>query len=216
MTAFLIFELIALIFSVMIHEIAHGFEAERLGDNTARDAGRLTLNPIKHIDVFGSILLPLVLLISGSGVVLGWAKPVPYNPNNLHKDPKYGPLKVALAGPFTNVLITIILGLVARFGVNFLSAPAVGLIGFVAYLNVFLAVFNLVPIPPLDGSKIWTYIFPKVSVLQVERLGVIGIVIVFLFVYLFSGYLAAIAGAIFQLIAGSQATGVMLSVLQGF
>jgi Zn-dependent protease len=216
MTAFLIFELIALIFSVMIHEIAHGYVAERLGDDTARQAGRLTLNPIKHIDIFGSILLPLLLLISGSGVVLGWAKPVPYNPNNLTKDPKYGPLKVALAGPFTNILILLVLGLVARFGINFLSPQAVGLLGFVAYLNIFLAIFNLVPIPPLDGSKIWAYIFPRVSVLQVERLGMVGIIIVFAFVYFFSGYLAAIAAAIFQLVAGAHATNVMLGVLQSF
>jgi Zn-dependent protease len=215
MTLFLIFELIALIFSVMIHEIAHGYMAERLGDDTARVAGRLTLNPIKHIDPFGSILLPLLLLISGSGVVLGWAKPVPYNPNNLSKDYKYGPLKVALAGPLSNVLILLVLGLIARFGVNFLSPQAVGLIGFVAYLNIFLAIFNLVPIPPLDGSKIWAYIFPKVSVLQVEQLGMMGIIIVFAFIYFFSGYLAGIAGAIFQLVAGVKATGVMLGVLQG-
>lgn len=215
MTLFLVFELIALIFSVMIHEIAHGYMAERLGDDTARVAGRLTLNPIKHIDPFGSILLPLLLLVSGSGVVLGWAKPVPYNPNNLSKDYKYGPLKVALAGPLSNVLILLVLGLIARFGVNILSPQAVGLMGFVAYLNIFLAIFNLVPIPPLDGSKIWAYIFPKVSIFQVERLGMVGIVIVFAFIYFFSGYLAGIAGAIFQLVAGVKATGVMLSVLQG-
>lgn len=213
MTAFLVFELIALIFSVMVHEIAHGYVAERLGDPTARNAGRLTLNPLKHVDIFGSIILPLFLLLSNTGIILGWAKPVPYNPNNLSKDYKYGPLKVALAGPLSNVLILLVLGLTARFGVNYLSPQAVALLGFVAYLNIFLAVFNLVPIPPLDGSKIWAYIFPRVSVFQVERLGYVGIIIIFVFIYLFSGVLAGIAGAIFSLVAGAKATAVMLSVL---
>ena len=216
MATFLVFELIALIFSVMIHEIAHGYVAERLGDDTARRAGRLTLNPIKHIDIFGSIVLPFILLLSNVGIILGWAKPVPYNPSNLSKDYKNGPLKVALAGPLSNVLILVILGLVARFGVNYLSPTAIGLLGFVGYLNIFLAVFNLVPIPPLDGSKILPYIFPKINLISVERFGVTGIIIVFLFIYLFSGVLAGIASAIFSLVAGSQVVDTMNSVLQSF
>ncbi|MEK7076964.1 MAG: site-2 protease family protein, partial [Patescibacteria group bacterium] len=98
-----IFQLLVLVFSVMIHEISHGYMAERLGDPTARLAGRLTLNPLKHLDPFGSVLLPFLLYYFGSPVLLGWAKPVPYNPYNLHKDYQHGPLKVALAGPLSNI-----------------------------------------------------------------------------------------------------------------
>lgn len=213
---FLIFQFVVLIFSVMIHEVSHGFMAERLGDPTARLAGRLNLNPLNHIDPFGSILLPMLLLFTHSPVVLGWAKPVPYNPLNLHKDMKYGPLKVALAGPGSNVAILIILGLIARFSVGFLSPTAIALIAFVAYLNIFLAIFNLVPIPPLDGSKIWPFLLPRTSIFDVERMGFFGIFLVFAFIYFFSGVIAAIAGAIFQLVAGSGVVNIMFSVLNSF
>lgn len=215
-SAFIVFQLLALIFSVMIHEISHGFVAEKLGDPTARMAGRLTLNPIKHIDPFGSILLPFLLVFSGSPVVLGWAKPVPYNPLNLTKDMKYGPLKVALAGPASNVIILLVLGLIARFGAGILSDNAIALMGLIAYLNIFLAIFNLVPIPPLDGSKILPHILPKTSTMDVERVGFFGIILVFAFIYLFSGVLGGIADFIFTAVAGAEVNGIMSEVMRSF
>lgn len=212
---FLIFQLCVLIFSVMIHEVAHGFVAEKLGDDTARRAGRLTLNPISHLDFFGSLLLPFLLFITNSPVVLGWAKPVPYNPYQLHKDYKYGPLKVALAGPASNLLILLVLGLIARFGFGFLSPSLVSVFAFVAYLNVYLAVFNLLPIPPLDGSKLLPILFPRFAA-QIERIGFMGIAFVFLFLFLFSSVISYISNHVFYLVAGPSVFGSMLNFLNSF
>lgn len=210
-----IFTLVVLIFSVMIHEVAHGYSALSLGDPTAKLAGRLTFNPLKHIDPFGSILFPLLLSFAGLPV-LGWAKPVPYNPNNLTKDPRTGPLKVALAGPLSNILLALVFGLVARFGIIWFSSPAVGIFGFVAYLNLFLAMFNLVPIPPLDGSKILPLILPRRYAFAFDRVGFGGILIVMLFIYVFSGVLFAIVNRLFLAIAGGEVVNLMDRVLEGF
>ena len=110
-----IFQFAILIFSVIIHEVSHGYAAERLGDPTARLAGRLTMNPIPHIDLFGSIILPLLFFLTNSPILLGWAKPVPYDPRNL-REQRYGPLKVALAGPGSEILLFLIFGLAGRAG----------------------------------------------------------------------------------------------------
>jgi Zn-dependent protease len=197
-------------FSVIVHEISHGYIAEYLGDPTARLAGRLTLNPISHIDPFGSIILPLLLAISGLPVV-GMARPVPYNPMNLYKDYKYGPLKVALAGPFSNFLMMLIFGMLGRF--IFVTSPILAaFFGFIAMLNAFLAVFNLVPIPPLDGSKILTVLFPG-SIFTIERFSMVGFVLVLVFVYLFSGVVFTAAAGISGIIMGPN---VFRLVLQTF
>jgi Zn-dependent protease len=141
--------------SIVIHEVAHGYSAYLLGDDTARLKGRLTLNPIKHLDPFGSVLLPLLLIISNAGFVIGWAKPVPYNPNNLRKG-RGSNMIVAISGIIANLLIAIIFGLLIRF------APVLGLAStsfyqissIIVLMNLVLALFNLIPIPPLDGSKV--------------------------------------------------------------
>ena len=151
-----IFFLIVLLFSVIIHELAHGSVAYSLGDPTAKYAGRLTLNPIKHLDLFGSIILPLLLFISGSQVLVGWAKPVPINPYNF-RDQKWGTLKVSIAGPASNLAIALVFGLLLRIiPSTFLEAqPGLFLIfSFIVWINMNLAIFNLLPIPPLDGSWI--------------------------------------------------------------
>jgi Zn-dependent protease len=148
-----IFILIVLFFSIVIHEIAHGIMALHLGDPTAEEAGRLTLNPLKHIDPVGTIFLPLILLVLtfGQGPIFGWAKPVPINPYNF-RDRKWGALKVALAGPSMNFLIAIIFGLAIRF----LNLPQSILFFFsiITIYNFAWGIFNLIPLPPLDGSWI--------------------------------------------------------------
>ncbi len=155
----IIFFIIILIFSVILHEVSHGYVADMLGDPTARLAGRLTINPIPHIDLFGSILLPAALILTGSGVVIGWAKPVPYNPYNL-KNQRWGTLAVSAAGVATNFLIAIIFGLLIRFA-DGLPLSFLIIAKMIVTLNIVLGVFNLLPVPPLDGSKIFLALFPK-------------------------------------------------------
>lgn len=158
-----IFSLIVLLFSVIIHELAHGSVAYSMGDPTAKYAGRLTLNPLKHLDPLGSVILPLLLFISGSSILIGWAKPVPINPYNF-KDQKWGALKVAIAGPATNFALAIFFGLLIRFlpASFFVLIPGMFLIfSFIVQINIMLAIFNLLPIPPLDGSWILFSLLPQ-------------------------------------------------------
>ena len=143
--------LIILILSIIAHEVAHGYAADSLGDPTARLAGRLTLNPLPHIDLMGSIILPALLVFTGSPILFGWAKPVPYNPYNL-KNKRWGEAFVAVAGSATNILLAIIFALVVRFGAYFgFDAMALSLAAVIAFINLFLGFFNLIPFPPLDG-----------------------------------------------------------------
>ena len=153
-----IFGIIILIFSAIIHEYMHGWMAERLGDNTAKDAGRLTLNPIPHLDLFGSIILPSLMALSGTGIIFGWAKPVPFNPNNL-SDQKWGQAKVAVAGPMGNLIIALMLGLSLRF-LEIANPTMIALFAMAILINLVLMIFNLMPIPPLDGSKVLMVFLP--------------------------------------------------------
>lgn len=153
-----VFLIAILVMSVVIHEVAHGAVADFLGDPTARLAGRLTLNPISHLDLFGSIILPLLMFLLPGGLVFGWAKPVPYNPYNL-RGGKWGPALVAAAGPGVNLLLALIFGLLARSGLIVNQSFLAGA-GLIVLMNISLAIFNLVPIPPLDGSKILSAVLP--------------------------------------------------------
>ena len=155
-----LFSIIVLVFSVVIHEVSHGFTALLCGDQTAKNQGRLTLNPIKHIDLFGSIIVPLILILLPGGLVLGWAKPVPYNPYNL-KNRKWGEFWVAFAGPLSNIIIGLFFVLLIKFSSTLgLSSIFVQLSFMIVLINLTLAFFNLIPIPPLDGSKILISLLP--------------------------------------------------------
>lgn len=155
-----LFPLLVLLFSAVVHEVAHGSVALTFGDPTAKESGRLTLNPLSHLDPVGSFLVPLFLLFltQGQGPIFGWAKPVPVNPYNL-RNPRWDMAKVAAAGAASNFAIAIVFGLALRF----LSLPAalVPLFSIIVILNLLLAIFNLVPIPPLDGSKVFLAMLPE-------------------------------------------------------
>jgi Zn-dependent protease len=169
-----------LLFSAIVHEVSHGLMAEKLGDDTAREQGRITLNPIVHIDPFGSIMLPLILIMAGSPIIFGAAKPVPVNFNNL-RNPKLGMALVSLAGPLSNFALAILFVIPIKLGlVNSVSYP---ILMQAILINLVLGTFNLVPSPPLDGSKILAALAPNdwmYKILEWERYGFL-LVIVFLY-----------------------------------
>jgi len=192
-----VFFLLVIVFSAIIHEYSHGWMANQLGDPTAKYAGRLTLNPIKHIDPIGSILLPLLLI--PTGFLFAYAKPVPYNPFNL-KDQKWGPTKVALAGPLSNFLLAFIFGMAIRF------LPVSGMTEFlyiIVYANVLLGVFNLVPIPPLDGSKVLFALLPEQATQIRQILHQYGFVILIVFIFAFSHILIPVIQFFVNLFVGN-------------
>jgi len=201
-----IFQLVVLIFSVIIHEISHGYMAERLGDPTARLAGRLTLNPISHIDPIGSIAVPLLLLITGSPFLFGWAKPVPFNPSVL-RDPLVGGAKIAAAGPMSNLALAavfaVILRLVSTMGLS-IGSNMVVFFGIIIFINILLAIFNLVPLPPLDGSKVLFALLPP-DRRGYEIMGFLnryGMFLLLLFIFFGFGLIMPIIDGLFTLFVG--------------
>jgi len=187
--------ILPVIFAITVHEVAHGWVAKKYGDNTASALGRLTLNPVKHIDLLGTIILPGLLLITGTGFIFGWAKPVPVDPRHF-KNPRRDMAIVALAGPLANVLMAVGWALIARLGVAIgmqmeaVSLPLIytGIAGI--SINLVLALVNLLPIPPLDGSRILTGILPNYWAWQYNRLERFGFII--LLVLLYTNTLSAI------------------------
>ncbi len=197
-----VFYIIVLIYSVMAHEVAHGVVADKLGDPTARLANRLNFNPLNHIDPMGSVILPLFLyLVSNGEFVFGWAKPVPYNPYNLRNPEKSAGL-IGAAGPMTNIAIAIVFGLILRFFDPFLSSMAEYLIVTIVYLNIVLAVFNFVPLPPLDGSKVlFAFLPPKYNGVKVF-LESQGMIILIFFVFFGYQIISPVIGLLFHIIVG--------------
>jgi Zn-dependent protease len=157
-----IFSFLILIFSVVIHEVSHGLAALSQGDKTAAYQGRLTLNPLKHIDPVGSVIVPLLCYLLPGSLMFGWAKPVPYNPYNL-KNGQKSEMLVAFAGPLSNICIALASSFFLRAFGQSLPGPTVGILASIILINLVLAIFNLVPLPPLDGSKILLGFFPSLS-----------------------------------------------------
>ena len=204
--------LVILIFSAILHEVAHGLVAERLGDPTARLSGRLTLNPRKHIDPFMSILLPLVLILSGSPVIFGAAKPVPVDPFNL-RDGRKDIALVSLVGPLTNVIIAVLSAIILKVlriyapglenAAPFVFLYVYPILLMITQINLLLAIFNLIPIPPLDGSKIFSLILPEREAATYLSLGSIGFIIIFfLLVFPIAGF--SLEGLLFNLLSFSE------------
>lgn len=180
-----IFQIIILIMSVVVHELSHGYTAELLGDPTPRLQGRLTLNPLKHLEFFGSFIVPL--LTSLTGFTFGWAKPIEWNPYNV-KNKRWGEVLISIAGPGSNLLIAIVFGLIIRnFGYT-LSASFIQISAYVIFINIVLAVFNMIPIPPLDGSKVlFSLLPPNMSHIRetLERYSIFFFLILIFFLWRF-------------------------------
>lgn len=202
--------ILILIISVVIHEMAHGFAADKLGDPTARLSGRLSPNPLVHLDPMMSVILPGLLMVSGSPIIFGAAKPVPYNPYNFTNQ-RWGEALVAAAGPAANIAIAIIFALLIRSAdVIGLSAAFVDLAYLVIILNIFLAFFNLVPIPPLDGSKILPKLLPFSWALKYNdfrrflemNVGFGFLLVIFVFVFFLAGPLYRLTLTITALLTG--------------
>jgi len=207
-----ILALVILILSIIVHEVAHGYAANSLGDPTARLAGRLTLNPIPHIDLMGSIIIPALLIFTKSPILFGWAKPVPYNPYNLN-NPRWGEALVALAGSATNILLAVIFGLIVRFGAAAgFDATALGLAATISFVNLFLGMFNLIPFPPLDGFTALRSALPwnlAGGLLRIEHslrnAGALSLIFFLLiFSYIFSGPFYNLVVYVFGLIVGQS------------
>ncbi len=196
----IIFQIIILILSVVVHEVSHGFAANHLGDPTARLQGRLTLNPLPHIDPIGSLLVPLLLFFTNAGVMFGWAKPVPVNPYNLRG--KYGEAIVAAAGPASNLLLALVFGLLIRGMNGTLPESFLHIAAMVVIINIVLAIFNLVPIPPLDGSKILFSFLPYGTDGLKRTLERWGFFIVLIFIVFLWQYLTPVIGWAFALLTG--------------
>ncbi len=197
-----VFQIAILIMSVVIHEVSHGYMANYLGDPTAKLEGRLTLNPIKHLDLFGSIILPMILYFSHAGFILGWAKPVPYNSYNLRPG-RWSEALVAIAGPASNLILAIIFGMLLRFGVaNGFSVGFLQITSLIVFMNLLLMVFNLVPIPPLDGSKVLFAVFPESTFKLRGFFERYGFILVIFFIFFLWQFISPLITVLFTLITG--------------
>lgn len=198
------FVIIVIIFSLVIHELMHGVAADWLGDHTARYEGRLTLNPLKHMDLLGSVIVPIVSAFAGS--FFGWAKPVPYNPYNFKKHLRWAEAIVSFAGPASNLAIALVAGFTLRAGVSEALFP---LVFYVVAINTSLFLLNMLPFPPLDGSKVLSSVLPRALAHRydafravIEQNALIGFILIFVFINVFSGVYGGLVITIASFIAG--------------
>ena len=202
--------IVVLLFSVIVHEVAHGFVAYKRGDSTAKLLGRLTLNPIPHIDILGSIVLPVVLILTSAPAVFGWAKPVPINMLNL-KNPKRDMIFVSLAGVTANFLLAVVAGLIMFFIRTFLADVTVmvsiyKILQYIVVINIVLMIFNLIPIPPLDGSRVVLFLLPRElaqKYARIERYG-FWIILILLMTNILWKIIAPIANFLIRLLSGAM------------
>jgi Zn-dependent protease len=200
-----IFYIVVLIFSVIIHEVAHGYAALSYGDHTAEMQGRLTLNPIKHIDLYGSIILPLLFVVTHAPFMIGWAKPVPYNPDNFTPAKRrIATLWVASAGILSNLAIAVFFSIIIRLSnyVSFIPESIIPIASVIVILNIVLAIFNLVPIPPLDGSKILFSAIGYKSFKLERRLGNYSLIILLFFVFFLWQFVSPVILWLFSIMTG--------------
>jgi Zn-dependent protease len=187
---------VVLLFSVVVHEVAHGYVALLNGDPTARMLGRLTLNPVPHIDLIGTILVPVLLLISHAGILFGWAKPVPVNPLN-YRNYRWGEFAVSAAGPVSNLVLAVIFAFLLRLDLG--NPGLIRLVYFGVSINIILALFNLIPIPPLDGSHVLSILLPRELARLYDYLQPVGFVLILILFY--TGILWAILMPLYRQIA---------------
>ena len=204
-----VISVVVLLFSIIVHEVAHGFVAYKRGDSTAKLLGRLTLNPIYHIDIFGSIILPAILMLTGAPV-FGWAKPVPVNMYNL-KNPKQDMIFVSLAGVTANFLLAVAAGAImfiirAFFADVSIMASIYLILQYVIVINIVLMIFNLIPIPPLDGSRVVLFLLPRdlaQKYAKIERYG-FWIILILLMTNILWKIIAPIANFLIKLLSGAM------------
>jgi Zn-dependent protease len=197
-----LFVIALLILSVVIHEVSHGYAALWLGDRTALYAGRLTLNPIKHLDPIGSVLVPILVSLLPGNFFFGWAKPVPFNPYNL-RNQRWGEAIVAFAGPLSNIILAILFGIILRYAEPLnLNAAFIEISVYITLINIGLAIFNLIPIPPLDGSKILFSILPYQLWQYRAAIEQYSLFLIVIFVFFFSSWLGPVVAWLFQLVTG--------------
>lgn len=198
---FTLFQIVVLIYSVVLHELAHGLMARSMGDRTAEHLGRLTLNPLAHLDMFGSVILPIIT--SFSGFMFGYAKPVPYNPSAL-SDRRYGPAKVALAGPAVNLMLAVLAGVIIRFVGDGVSPLMLTLLGYVVWINIVLTFFNLIPFPPLDGHWLLMTFLPARFYQLKEALYRYQWMLLVVTIFFIFPALAPLMRGLFSLLTGQQ------------
>jgi Zn-dependent protease len=187
---------VVLLFSIIVHEVAHGYVALLNGDPTARMLGRITLNPVPHIDPVGTIILPLMLLITHAGILFGWARPVPVNPLN-YRNYRWGEFAVSAAGPVSNLALAVVFSVLLRLGLE--NPGLMQLAYFGVTINIFLALFNLIPIPPLDGSHILAILLPPELARLYSHLQPVGFILILILFY--TGIMGVILTPLYRALA---------------
>ena len=203
LTTLSVFSFVVLIMSIIVHEVAHGLAAEREGDDTARNLGRITLNPLKHIDWVGSVILPLILVLSNAGAIFGWAKPVPYDPRNLVHGKKSEAI-VAIAGIIVNVTIAVFFGLVVRIALltGYATMPLVQAASVIVLINSVLALFNAIPLAPLDGFRFLQAVLPERAQPTLSFIERYSLPLLLLFILFGWGLVSPLAYAFYHLVTG--------------